>query len=323
MKRTKANRITAFLRLMACLLFLPGFLLMDYGLPQPIYYLSALIFVYAVIIYAFPIVSHYLNLYLPLSLFLDLFLISSFLYYLDRYTQALAFFYLLPVIAAAFNPRPAAPYAVAFLAGAAYLALALIRGYWLLPVILQIGSFFIIAFFTATLAHQFHQTYSQQANQDSLTKIHNRRFFNHILNKLAAAQTPHSLILVDLDNFKVLNDSQGHHHGDYVLKVVASILKEFTRASDVVARYGGDEFAIILPHASKQESRNIAERIRNNVLVNHKLLPYPIISVSLGIASFPDDAQDAEELLKKADAALYKAKDMGKNQVCVYGMDCQ
>lgn len=322
MKRSDSNNTTAFLRLMTCLLFLPCFLLMEPSPTLTIYYISSVLFVYAAILYAFPTTLTYLNLVLPLSLILDLFLLSSFLYFLDRYTQVLATFYLIPIIAAAFNPKPAAPYGVAFLAGVFYISLAIIRGYWLVPTILQIISFFIIAFVTATLAQQFLHTYSLQANQDSLTKIHNRRFFNFFLTKLLKDKTPHTLILIDIDNFKQLNDTQGHHHGDYVLKVIATILKDFTRTSDVVARYGGDEFAIILPRISKQESKNIAERIRNNVLVNHKLLPYPIISVSIGIAAYPEDAMSTEELLKKADSALYKAKERGKNYVCIYAEDC-
>ena len=316
-----SNSTTAFLRLMTCILFFPCFLIMEPGLPLPIYYISGIFLSYAVILYAFPTSLKYLNLVLPLSLILDLIFISAFLYFVNRYTQVLAFFYMLPIVAMSFTPNPAAPYIVAFLAGAAYLVVAIMRGYLLTPISLQIISFFILAFFTTTLAQQFHHTYSQQANQDSLTKIHNRRFFNFFLNKLVASKTPHTLILIDLDNFKQLNDSQGHHHGDYVLKVIASILKEFTRSNDVVARYGGDEFAIILPQTSKQECKNIAERIRNSVLVNHKLLPYPIISISLGIAAYPGDAQSAEELLEKADGALYKAKDRGKNYVSVYNWD--
>lgn len=316
MRKTVTGNSTAFLRLMVCILFLPCFLLMDNSLPQPVYFLSGAAFIYAVILYAFPLALSYLNMFFPMSLILDLLLITSFIYLLEHYTLALALFYLLPVIGASFNERPAAPFGTAFLAGFFYLALAVLRGYWLIPVILQIIYFFIIAFFTATMTRQFQHTYIQQANQDSLTKIHNRRFFNYFLDKQVNTQTPHTLILIDLDNFKQLNDTQGHHHGDYVLKVVASILKEHTRSYDMVARYGGDEFAIILPHTSKDESKNIAERIRNGVLINPKLLLYPIISISLGLASYPDDAQSTEELLEKADAALYRAKAMGKNCVC-------
>jgi diguanylate cyclase (GGDEF)-like protein len=130
-------------------------------------------------------------------------------------------------------------------------------------------------------------------------------------------EVPFCLIIIDIDNFKALNDTKGHHHGDYVLKVIALIQKECTRSYDVVTRFGGDEFAIIMPRLAKSACKIIAERIRNNVLVSPKLLSYPNISISVGIASFPQDALVEEEILKKADEALYKAKNMGKNFVCV------
>jgi diguanylate cyclase (GGDEF)-like protein len=177
--------------------------------------------------------------------------------------------------------------------------------------------FFIIAFYTKNLFNLYQQSYYQQANQDTLTKIHNRRYFNHMLSRMIREEVPFCLIIIDIDNFKALNDTKGHHHGDYVLKVIALIQKECTRSYDVVTRFGGDEFAIIMPRLAKSACKIIAERIRNNVLVSPKLLSYPNISISVGIASFPQDALVEEEILKKADEALYKAKNMGKNFVCV------
>lgn len=318
MKRSQTKSNTSLIRLLACILFLPCFLLMEKSIPAMLYYLAGFFLIYAIVLYACPRTVDYLNLVFPFSLVIDLLFITAFLYFLDRYIHVLATFYLLPIIIASFHHKAGAPYGAAILAATCYLLLAITQGYWLVPIIIHIISFFVVAICMSIMTQQFHYTYSLQANQDSLTKVSNRRYFNIYMKKLISSKTPHSFILIDIDNFKQLNDTQGHHHGDYVLKIVAATLKEYSKESDMVARYGGDEFALILPDTSKEESQKIAEKIRNSILINPKLLPYPHISVSLGIAAYPDDANDLEELLEKVDLALYAAKDRGKNNVYVY-----
>jgi diguanylate cyclase (GGDEF)-like protein len=206
----------------------------------------------------------------------------------------------------------------AFLAGLAYLFTGYYANFSPALMSLQVVLFFILALFTWAQQQSYRQTYFTQANLDTLTKIHNRRFFNHALSQLVEKKTPFSLLLLDLDDFKMLNDTQGHHHGDYVLKIIAATIRECTRSSDIFSRYGGDEFAIILPHTSKEDSKQIAERIRNKVLIHPKFLMYSRISLSIGIAAFPGDADSTEGILQKADEALYKAKERGKNYVYVY-----
>lgn len=309
----------AFLRLMLWVLFIPCFVLMQGGLSLPLYYFCGISFLYSLLIFLFPALSGLLDSIFPLPLFIDVLIISMALYLLEPwYVLPTATFYIFPIIAYSFQNKPVIPYLIAFVSGILYITIGIYRNINLVPIIVQIIILFITAFFTSFLAQHFHSAYFQQANLDTLTKIHNRRFFNFILQKLSQSNTPFSLMLIDIDNFKQLNDSQGHHHGDYVLKIIASLLKEYTRATDIVARFGGDEFAIILPRSSKQESHTIAERIRNSVLVNPRLLPYPNISISLGIAAYPGDGDASDEILQKADAALYRAKDMGKNSVFSY-----
>ncbi len=313
------NRDTLpFLRLMTSILFFPFLLLLDRTLPQQLYYIAGFALLYSALLFALPRLNYWLCILLPIPLIIDMTVISLLIYYCQKYSTVLSNIYLFPIIALSFIGKPYFPFAGAIFAGFSYLIVACLRKYPLPPVIIQITFFFITAYFTRFLVHHVQQAYYKQANQDSLTKIFNRRLFTTVLKKLVGDKEPFSLVLIDLDNFKNLNDTQGHHHGDYVLKIIASILKESTRTDDFVTRYGGDEFAIILPKTPKEISRNIAERIRNNVLINPKLLPYPDLSISIGIASFPENGDTEDTILQKADEALYKAKEMGKNCVFVY-----
>jgi len=322
MRRRVSFSYTAYPRLMVCVLFLPCFLIVNYRyLPATVYVLSAIAFLYVLLPCISPGIRQYYEQFFPLIILIDLTLITLFLYFTVRHLHALTTFYLLPVITSSFGFKPGAAYTVTTLAGISYILLAIKQGYWLVPIIFQIICFYLIVYYISSMNRQYHQNYALQTHPGPLTRVNNRRYFNYYLHKLAKSNTPHSLILLDIDNFKKLNDTQGHHHGDYILKIVAATLKEYSHAPNVVARYGGDEFALILPQTSKEDSRLIAEKIRNSILVNPQLLPYPFISVSLGIAAYPDDAQDAEELLEKVDSALYMAKERGKNFVYVYKND--
>ncbi len=308
----------SFLRLMVCILFLPGFVLMNQNLPREFYYVAGFTFLYALILFLLARIKKNIPLVFFCSFFIDLILISFIVYYGGPYGHVLTGFYFLPIISMASHIKPYPALCTAFLAGLAYM----LTGYYakFSPALMSIQTafFFILAFFTWLEKQRYRQTYFVQANLDTLTKIYNRRFFNHALSRLVERKTPFSLLLLDLDDFKNLNDTQGHHHGDYVLKIVAATIKECTRASDISSRYGGDEFAIILPHTSKEASKQIAERIRNKVLVHPKFLIYSRISLSIGIAAFPADADSPESIVQKADEALYKAKARGKNFVYVY-----
>ena len=120
--------------------------------------------------------------------------------------------------------------------------------------------------------------------------------------------------MIDIDNFKNFNDTYGHQAGDTVLKNIANIFREVSRRIDVIARYGGEEFTIILPNTKKEEAMVLAERLRKSAEESKDLRN---ITISIGIASFPEDAEEKELLISKADRALYEAKRTGKNKVCV------
>jgi diguanylate cyclase (GGDEF)-like protein len=125
--------------------------------------------------------------------------------------------------------------------------------------------------------------------------------------------------MVDIDYFKFYNDTHGHQAGDNVLRDIALLLKKSVRELDVIARYGGEEFCIILPETGKQVARNLAERIRVSVSAQPFLFketqPNGNLTISLGVATFPDDAKSSDNLVTAVDRALYKAKGNGRNRV--------
>ncbi len=163
---------------------------------------------------------------------------------------------------------------------------------------------------------------------DSLTRIYNHGRFQYLLEEtLKEAKEknqPLSLILMDIDNFKNYNDNLGHPAGDEVIKKIAEIIKNSCRKQDIPARYGGEEFVLILPETSKEEARIIGERIRKRIVdypfKDKEIQPQGAITVSMGIATFPDDAENKKELIEKADLALFAAKNKGKNQVVIYSI---
>ncbi|MBQ2645438.1 sensor domain-containing diguanylate cyclase, partial [bacterium] len=161
------------------------------------------------------------------------------------------------------------------------------------------------------------------ATKDGLTKLYVHRHFRTLLDAEVTRATRYkhvmSLLMMDIDNFKHINDTYGHLIGDRVLKEIAVTIKNTCRNIDVPARYGGEEFTVILPETAAKDATIIAERLRRNI----EKIEVPIddknilkVTVSIGISEFPSSAGNSEDLIKKADEALYKAKNDGKN--CIY-----
>lgn len=154
------------------------------------------------------------------------------------------------------------------------------------------------------------------ASTDGLTGIANRRAFDTVLEREVARAARNgssvSLVMLDIDRFKRLNDAHGHQRGDDVLRTVAAGLAKACREYDTAARYGGDEFAMILPNCSPEEALVAAERLRLAVAEAHLVLR---VTVSGGIATFPMDGPDAVELVAAADEALYTSKRTGRDRV--------
>lgn len=174
----------------------------------------------------------------------------------------------------------------------------------------------------ATQLEQSQRDLARLATLDGLTEVYNRREFNRWLMVEIERSQRHtqllSLIMVDIDHFKPLNDTYGHQAGDLALCEVAQLLQREVRPNDIVCRYGGEEFAILLPNTTSTESQTIAERIRLAIATQPiTLLSLQQISLtaSLGVATFPEDAKTKEHLIKQADQALYAAKHSGRNRV--------
>jgi two-component system, cell cycle response regulator len=158
------------------------------------------------------------------------------------------------------------------------------------------------------------------ATRDSLTGLANRRLFDESLQREAARSerlgSPLSLLVLDVDHFKQVNDNYGHQTGDAVLREVADALVANTKNFDVAARYGGDEFVVLLPGCSRVDAMGVAQRVRKEIARQVGEAP---VTISAGIATMPDNASDAERLMAAADGALYDAKRTGRDRVAGSG----
>jgi diguanylate cyclase (GGDEF)-like protein len=171
-------------------------------------------------------------------------------------------------------------------------------------------------------AKLFAQT-QQLALTDGLTGLYRRQpFMDQLDRELARSirtREPLSVLMLDIDDFKKYNDNFGHTAGDLMLRSVSEIMRSSVSADSMCARYGGEEFSVFLPKMSKEQALQVANRMRQSVeekvrgAVHGSGKP---VTVSIGLASFPDDAQSDLELIRRSDQRLYQAKKQGKNRVC-------
>jgi diguanylate cyclase (GGDEF)-like protein len=164
----------------------------------------------------------------------------------------------------------------------------------------------------------------QQSIRDALTGLFNRRYLEETLTRevyrAQRGQTPLSAIMLDVDHFKRFNDTFGHEAGDLILQTLGQFLQKQVRASDVPCRYGGEEFAVILPSATAEQAAQRAETLRagaETLQATFKGQTLGKITLSLGVASLPQHGDTGEDVLQAADAALYQAKQAGRNRVVV------
>jgi diguanylate cyclase (GGDEF)-like protein len=159
---------------------------------------------------------------------------------------------------------------------------------------------------------------------DDLTQLYNSRYLNQVLRREAKRASrsgrPLSLLFIDLDGFKGVNDTHGHLAGSAALVEAADVIRRSARETDVVARFGGDEFALILPDTGSEGAAAVGERVRERIAEHTFLRSKGLtihLSVSVGVATLPDVAASAEELVKAADVAMYRVKESGKNNVFI------
>ncbi|TMH35798.1 MAG: GGDEF domain-containing protein [Betaproteobacteria bacterium] len=170
----------------------------------------------------------------------------------------------------------------------------------------------------------------EQAMRDKLTGLYNRHYveewFGLELRRAQRHGRPLAAIMLDIDHFKRFNDSFGHEAGDLVLRELAGVLRRFARESDVACRYGGEEFLVLLPECPFDAALPRAERLREEIAkleLRYDDQPLGPVTVSLGVAAFPDHAKESEQLLRCADEALYLAKQSGRNRVVAHSADSQ
>jgi diguanylate cyclase (GGDEF)-like protein len=170
-----------------------------------------------------------------------------------------------------------------------------------------------------------HQDVERQARLDSLTGVSNHSHFIQQLYQeqgiCSEQQKPLSLIMLDIDYFKQYNDTYGHVVGDQVLKLTVQAIQSHIKKTDIIGRWGGEEFAILLPNATTAQANMVANRIRNTLsqlpLADNEGKPIPKPTISQGIATTPVHTDDVDNLVIIADRALYRAKEKGRDQVAV------
>ncbi len=187
-----------------------------------------------------------------------------------------------------------------------------------------LGQQFLLGFKRA----YFYEKIQELAITDTLTQAFSRKYcFERLQEELERSRKmkyQFSLLMVDIDNFKDINDHYGHLVGDAILREISKAIRDNSRQIDLVGRYGGEEFLIILTETDSSKAKFAAERIREAVR-NKRVNVYDEainVSISVGISTFRNDAKDAKTMIDRADKALYRAKDSGRDKVCVYDDSC-
>ncbi|WP_038889757.1 GGDEF domain-containing protein [Vibrio campbellii] len=169
-----------------------------------------------------------------------------------------------------------------------------------------------------------NQHLSEISRKDGLTGLFNRAYWEQSLKEefaqLKVIEGASSLVIFDIDHFKKVNDTYGHHTGDEVIRRTSSLLRKTARSSDICGRFGGEEFTVLLPHTNQEQANYFAERLRKRieqeiVKVEEFLINY---TISIGVCEYKSYFESHTQWLKSADAALYRAKESGRNQTCNY-----
>jgi len=243
-------------------------------------------------------------------------------------TNSLVNLYLLPIITAALTLGKRATVLVVVLVCVCYFMLATLRGgIEVLSVALAsqavgaLAPFLLVAFLTTLLAENIHTAKARikaLSDRDELTNIYNIRAFMRLAgrehHRARGMESAYSILMVDLDQLKKINDTHGHEAGNRAVRLVADALTRITRSADLVSRFGGDEFVVYLNNASRAIAEEVGQRVRNVVFATTLEVEASIVrvKVSVGVATFPEDGATLEALLSAADSAMYKDKECRK-----------
>ena len=262
--------------------------------------------------------------------------ITYVLYYTGRTDSQLLNLYLLPVITSALTLGQQVTLLQVGLIAACYLLLGHVTNPAFLSTItagdfaVDMSPMLLVAYITTMLSQDILKTMAKIkliSETDELTQAYNMRAFNAIAEReCALAERYHrilSLLMVDSDNLKKVNDTHGHEAGDHLIRHVVQCVRLELRTTDVVARYGGDEFMCLLPETDAAGAAIVAERIRKRIAeIPITTGPEPIpTSVSIGVATYPDHGSRFDVIAKNADRALYSSKAQGRNRVTVFSPD--
>jgi diguanylate cyclase (GGDEF)-like protein len=256
-----------------------------------------------------------------LSTFL-LTILIGFVDYISAHEFGFSIFYILPIFIAAWCIGKRTGIAISFFAAfvwfiadthiTARYSSFLIR-YW--NGFIRLNFFMITAFLLSTLRNALENE-KKMSTTDYLTNIPNSRSFyqsaEHEIQRQQRYNHPFTVVYMDIDNFKTINDHFGHATGDTVLRTVATIIKNTTRAADITARIAGDEFIILLPETDRESARIVIEKIRNNLLNTMKNNEWPV-TFSFGAVTYTEPPDSVNKMIKKADELMYTAKHANKN----------
>jgi diguanylate cyclase (GGDEF)-like protein len=251
-------------------------------------------------------------------------------WYSGKLESPLLSLYLLPIIASALALGKTATLLEITLVTACYMFLSTVGAgqpvlslSYGVELAAKLSPVLLVAYITTMLSADIHYALNKAklfSETDPLTGLYNLRAFNIIVdrafNQAVRYSRPMSLVMIDSDNLKQVNDTFGHETGNRLLQQIVAGVKTQLRSTDVLARYGGDEFVVLLPETGTRGAREVAERIRRSVEATGLQVRDTIVptTVSIGVASYPDDGVDLSLLLDKADKAMYRSKQEGRNR---------
>jgi diguanylate cyclase (GGDEF)-like protein len=283
---------------------------------------------------------HYLNFVvkpgrwsLAVETWIMILFITWVLYYTGRLDSPLLNLYLLPIVTSALTLGQMVTLLQVGLIAACYLFLGYTTSTSFVSIITagnfaaDLAPMLLVAYITTMLSQDILNAMSRIrliSETDELTHAYNMRAFNSIARRECALADRYnrtfSLLMVDSDNLKKVNDAHGHEAGDRLIKLVVRCIRDDLRTTDVVARYGGDEFMCLLPETGRDAAAMVAERIRARIAATALSAGAGAVptTVSIGVATYPADGDDFDKLAKNADRALYASKEQGRNRVTAF-----